>query len=53
VKDKLADDSKEQNSLKMEQERVVRRITAKEFATTFQGWYERCIEIVRGYVKNG
>jgi hypothetical protein len=38
----LAGISLEQHSLEMEWERVTRGITAEEFPTAFQQWYECC-----------
>ena len=42
VEEDLAGISLNQHSLKNTWEGVTRSITAKEFATAFQQWYERC-----------
>ncbi len=54
VKYELAGITLDHSSLKKEWERVTRSISADEFATAFQRWYERCqkcIDIGGGYVE--
>ncbi len=47
VKEALAGQTLDQESLKQTWEGVTRAITAKEFATAFRRWYERCQKCVR------
>jgi hypothetical protein len=45
--DELVDISVDQSTLKIEQEGVTGRITAEEFTTAFQQWYECCQKCLR------